>query len=245
MPRFFFHLITPDRIERDEIGLHLPTSVAACREARHAIPLVSAELIENGCDPMRCRFRIEDAAGREIAVVPFADLVHRAPARGPRFRSAPALQRLAHAAYRGVFEGSPNAYLVLTPDFSIVGANDAYLDAIGRPRDALVGHNAFDAFPENPNDEVAKSGSQLRASFKGAALAHARHAAASALRPHGRERQLERAILAHGQLADPRRAGGGHRARAPHGRRDAERACPAPPETPAHRWRALSPLSAL
>lgn len=174
MPHFFFHLITPDRIERDEIGLHLPTSVAACREARHAIPLVSAELIENGCDPMRCRFRIEDAAGREIAVVPFADLVHRAPARGPRFRSASALQRLAHAAYRGVFEGSPNAYLVLTPDFSIVGANDAYLDAIGRPRDALVGHNAFDAFPENPNDEAAKSGSQLRASFQRALRSLAR-----------------------------------------------------------------------
>jgi PAS domain-containing protein len=42
--------------------------------------------------------------------------------------------------------------LLLTPEFVVADANQAYLVATGRPRDELVGHNVFDAFPDNPED---------------------------------------------------------------------------------------------
>ena len=37
--------------------------------------------------------------------------------------------------------------MLMSPDFVIVDMNQLYLEAVGRPREALVGRNMFDAFP--------------------------------------------------------------------------------------------------
>jgi diguanylate cyclase (GGDEF)-like protein len=49
--------------------------------------------------------------------------------------------------YAAVFAATPAPLLVLTPDLVICEAADAYLAAVGRSREELVGLNLFDAFP--------------------------------------------------------------------------------------------------
>ncbi|WP_223861492.1 PAS domain-containing protein [Geminicoccus harenae] len=62
----------------------------------------------------------------------------------------------------GLFNASPNPYVILDRNFDIVGMNDAYLRVTMRERDQLVGRNIFDAFPSGPD---AASGRALRASL--------------------------------------------------------------------------------
>jgi PAS domain S-box-containing protein len=62
----------------------------------------------------------------------------------------------------GLFNASPNPYVILDRNFDIVGMNDAYLRVTMRERDQLVGRNMFDAFPSDPD---APSGRALRASL--------------------------------------------------------------------------------
>ena len=57
-------------------------------------------------------------------------------------RSAENLER-----FRQVFEKSPNAYLLLAPDFTILACNEAYERHVGRLREHLVGRPLFDVFP--------------------------------------------------------------------------------------------------
>jgi PAS domain S-box-containing protein len=57
--------------------------------------------------------------------------------------------------FRTLFESAPGLYLVLTPDFTIVAASDAYLRATKTRREAILGRNVFDVFPENPDDPTA------------------------------------------------------------------------------------------
>jgi CheY-like chemotaxis protein len=52
--------------------------------------------------------------------------------------------------YAGLFDASPNPYLVLDRALNIVGANRAYLDATKRDLAELVGRWAWDAFPTDP-----------------------------------------------------------------------------------------------
>jgi PAS domain S-box-containing protein len=65
-----------------------------------------------------------------------------------------------------LFEASPNPYLVVTPDFTIVAVNDAYLRAVKATREGLVGRHIFDAFPDNPIDPGATGVKNLRASLE-------------------------------------------------------------------------------
>jgi PAS fold len=58
------------------------------------------------------------------------------------------------------------AYLVLNPDFTIVGASDEYLQVTLLGRSDITGCNVFDVFPDNPTHEDANSVSHLRASFE-------------------------------------------------------------------------------
>ncbi|SDN75868.1 PP2C family protein-serine/threonine phosphatase [Streptomyces wuyuanensis] len=51
--------------------------------------------------------------------------------------------------YRGIFEASPSAMLVLTPAFVILDANASYQKLVGRRRDQLVDRYFFDAFPRD------------------------------------------------------------------------------------------------
>jgi two-component system sensor kinase FixL len=52
--------------------------------------------------------------------------------------------------FQALFAALPHAYLVFTPDLSIVEASDAYLNATMSRREDIIGRNFFDAFPENP-----------------------------------------------------------------------------------------------
>ncbi|MBQ0822862.1 PAS domain-containing protein [Microvirga sp. HBU67558] len=91
----------------------------------------------------------------------------------PSFRTAATQVRLAEAIYRGMFEGAPHPYLILAPTLRIAGVNDAYMAATLRRRDALVGCDMFEAFPDNPLDDQATGVRNLGASFE-RALAHIR-----------------------------------------------------------------------
>jgi signal transduction histidine kinase/CheY-like chemotaxis protein len=64
------------------------------------------------------------------------------------------------------FEGAPDAYLILSPDLTIVGVNDAYLAATHTTRDGIVGRPLFEVFPDNPDDPNADGVRNLRASLE-------------------------------------------------------------------------------
>jgi diguanylate cyclase (GGDEF)-like protein len=60
------------------------------------------------------------------------------------------------------FNVSPNPYLVLKPNLTLVGANEAYLRLSGRRPEELIGRGLFEAFPGAPSSAAAQ---QLRASI--------------------------------------------------------------------------------
>lgn len=49
--------------------------------------------------------------------------------------------------FQTVFDVTPTPLIVLTADLAIANMNQAYLDVVGQPRDALTGRNLFEAFP--------------------------------------------------------------------------------------------------
>ena len=67
--------------------------------------------------------------------------------------------------FRALFEAAPAPYLALRPDFTIVAVNDAYLRAVMREREAILGRDMFDAFPDNPDNPHANGVANLRASL--------------------------------------------------------------------------------
>lgn len=69
--------------------------------------------------------------------------------------------------YRQLFEASPHPYLILRADdnFTIVAVNDKYLEATGIYRQTIVGCGLFDIFPDNPEELVSESVTDLRASL--------------------------------------------------------------------------------
>ncbi len=68
--------------------------------------------------------------------------------------------------YRGVFESAPGLYLVLQPDFTIVGVTDAYLRATRTRREEILGRGLFEVFPDNPADAHANGVLNLNASLQ-------------------------------------------------------------------------------
>jgi len=67
--------------------------------------------------------------------------------------------------FRLLFEATPIPYLVLTPDFTMVAANEARLRATMTTREQILGRNLFEAFPDNPADPDATGVANLRASL--------------------------------------------------------------------------------
>jgi PAS domain-containing protein len=49
--------------------------------------------------------------------------------------------------FEAVFASAPGNYLLLAPDFTIIGANDAYLAATSTARAGIVGRPPFEVFP--------------------------------------------------------------------------------------------------
>ncbi len=67
--------------------------------------------------------------------------------------------------FRALFESAPGLYLVLTPDWRIVAASDAYLNATMTRREDLLGRGLFEVFPDNPDDPAASGVRNLKASL--------------------------------------------------------------------------------
>lgn len=64
-----------------------------------------------------------------------------------------------------IFEALPKAYLILTPDFIMVAANDAYCKLTRMNREQLVGKYVFDVFPDDPDNPSATGVADLTKSF--------------------------------------------------------------------------------
>lgn len=68
--------------------------------------------------------------------------------------------------FRVLFEAVPGLYLVLTPQFKIVAASNAYLDATMTTRTQVLGRHMFEVFPDNPGDKAATGVRNLGASLQ-------------------------------------------------------------------------------
>lgn len=67
--------------------------------------------------------------------------------------------------YAAIFQQFASPVLLLTPDFVVADANQAYLDATRRTRDQLLGRNIFEAFPDNPADPHSSGVQDSKASL--------------------------------------------------------------------------------
>lgn len=67
--------------------------------------------------------------------------------------------------FAALFQASPYPYLLIAPDFTIIGANPAYLAATERTVEHLVGKDIFDAFPANPSDPDGTNLGEVRRSI--------------------------------------------------------------------------------
>ncbi|MFF5499351.1 ATP-binding protein [Streptomyces aquilus] len=67
--------------------------------------------------------------------------------------------------FRRLFDAILSPLLVLTPDFTIVEVNRAYLTATRTER-AIVGKRIFEVFPDNPDDPTADGVANLRRSLE-------------------------------------------------------------------------------
>lgn len=72
---------------------------------------------------------------------------------------------MANMDFRRIFESTPDCYLVLSTDLTIVGVSDAYLRATMTRRPEIVGRPLFEVFPDNPDDPSATGEANLRASL--------------------------------------------------------------------------------
>jgi signal transduction histidine kinase len=68
--------------------------------------------------------------------------------------------------FKFLFESAPGLYLVLSPELRIIAVSDAYLRATMTRRDAILGRDLFDVFPDNPDDRGATGTRNLRTSLQ-------------------------------------------------------------------------------
>lgn len=94
----------------------------------------------------------------------------------PHFRTRAGKRTIAQQLYRGVYAGAPTPFLLMTPEFEIIDANDAYLTATMRRRDSLTGRDMFEAFPDNPQAPEARGVANLKQSLERARSAGTRDA---------------------------------------------------------------------
>lgn len=67
--------------------------------------------------------------------------------------------------FAAIFDALPGNYLILSPDFIILGANRAYLKAT-QTSPEIIGRPLFDVFPDNPDDPRATGVKELTASLR-------------------------------------------------------------------------------
>jgi signal transduction histidine kinase/CheY-like chemotaxis protein len=68
--------------------------------------------------------------------------------------------------FRKLFDAAPGPYLILAPDLTIIGVNEAYLRATMTRREEIVGRGLFEVFPDNPDDPAATGVRNLGASLR-------------------------------------------------------------------------------
>jgi PAS domain S-box-containing protein len=68
--------------------------------------------------------------------------------------------------YERAFNSAPGNYLLLAPDFTIIGVTDSYLRATMTRRAEILGRGLFEVFPDNPDDPAADGVRNLRASLQ-------------------------------------------------------------------------------
>ncbi len=94
MPRFYFHLRTPNGTEPDEIGLDLDGVEDAYLDAYASIPSMMPDMLRQKASPYQYAFEIMDASGNLLMEVPFAEVLDRArkppPQQRARWRNAQA-----------------------------------------------------------------------------------------------------------------------------------------------------------
>ena len=71
---------------------------------------------------------------------------------------------MVDAHFRRIFEAMPHAYLLLTGDLEIAGANAAYLTATMSAPEEILGRQVFEAFPESPELTNAAGAASLKRS---------------------------------------------------------------------------------
>src|ERR1700737_2943179 len=70
------------------------------------------------------------------------------------------------ADWQAAFQAAPDRYLLLSPDFVILGASDAYLTMTRTRREQIVGRSVFEVFPENPEVAAPDGVANLRGSVR-------------------------------------------------------------------------------
>jgi len=136
----------------DDLGLDYGSPERARADAIRAAREIIADILRhNEQVPVDGAIEITDERGRLIESVP---LVEAAFGAVPENR------------YRRIFDGAPQCYLLLTPDFTIVEANRAYLRATMTSLAAIAHRPLFDIFPDNPGDPGANGVRNLSASLQ-------------------------------------------------------------------------------
>ena len=67
--------------------------------------------------------------------------------------------------FEAIFNTIATPILVLAPDFTMLAANDARLEATMTTRETTIGKPLFEVFPDNPNDPASEGVRNLKASL--------------------------------------------------------------------------------
>jgi PAS domain-containing protein len=150
--RYFFHFLAAESRLDDELGSDHCGPIAARAEAVRA----AREMIADGLrrhEPLAAGGVIEiiDERGRLVDCVSLAEA---------------AFGVVPETRYRRVFDGTPHGCVLLAPDFTIVDANRAYLQATMSELGAIVRRRLFDAFPDNPGEPDAAGVRNFAASLE-------------------------------------------------------------------------------
>jgi len=152
--RYFFHFIGGESRLDDEIGAPLAGPATARADAVRAAREMIADLLRrNEPLPPDGAIEITDEAGRLVACVPLTEAAFGA---------------MPENRYRRIFDNAARSCLLLTPDFTIIEANRAYLRATMTHLAAIARRPLFDVFPDNPGDPDATGVRNLTASLNAA-----------------------------------------------------------------------------
>ena len=68
--------------------------------------------------------------------------------------------------FASLFEVAPYPFLLIGTDYTLIGANQAYLTATGRTASEIIGKHIFEAFPANPADPDSTNVGEIRRSIE-------------------------------------------------------------------------------